>query len=78
MKRVLKRAGVDPAFADMIYKPSQSNAATVTLNGRISFMYMRLNELGKLAPKKKNGDPDIDAWGAILEEAEANVPIENL
>ena len=70
LKRVLTRAGLDPAFADMIYNPSQSKAATGTLNGRISLMYMRLNELGKLAPQKKNGEPDIDAWEATLKEAE--------
>lgn len=70
LKRVLTRAGLDPAFADMIYSPSQSKAATGTLNGRISLMYMRLNELGKLAPQKKNGEPDIDAWEATLKEAE--------
>jgi len=78
LKRVLERSGVDPAFADMIYSPSQSKAATGTLNGRISLMYMRLNELGKLAPKKKNGDPDIDAWGEILLEAERDTPIGQL
>ena len=70
LKRALVRSGLDPAFADMIYSPSQSKAATGTLNGRISLMYMRLNELGKLAPQKKNGEPDIDAWEGTLKQAE--------
>ena len=69
LAKIAERWGMGE-FASMIYNPSQSKADTGTLNARISLMYMRLNDLMKLAPKKKNGDPDLDAWDATLKQAE--------
>ena len=69
LAKIAERWGMGE-FASMIYNPSQSKADTGTLNARISLMYMRLNDLMKLAPKKKNGEPDLKAWDATLKQAE--------
>ena len=65
-------------IANSLYSPSQSKVPVGHINGRISIMQKRVNELFELAPKKPNGDPDLGKWERTLLEAERNVAKEEL
>ena len=65
-------------IANSLYSPSQSKVPVGHINGRISIMQKRVNELFELAPKKPNGDPDLGKWERTLLDAERNVSKEEL
>jgi lysozyme len=69
---------ISPALAAIMYSESQSEDKSGYINVRILVINQKLNQIYSLVPKKKNGEPNIEALTRIAEEAEASTPTAEL
>jgi len=69
---------LSPALAAIMYSESQSEDKSGYINVRILVINQKLNQIYSLVPKKKNGEPNMEALTRIAEEAEASTPTAEL